>query len=163
MTFYNFDNPDIYDNHENCWQFWQQKENNSNKDNDKDNPGTCDIWDTDYNSDNWEPEFMTIFVTWQLRVTLDSIRKMFNWCPSKSVRLQSNSHQQSYKCQLALRIFRGQQLKHCKNCKCCPRHPLYKGHNAILNIVVLNCQKCKQCLKCQVSGHRTPHCWKTLP
>ena len=35
---------------------------------------TCDIWDTDYNSDNWEPEFMTIFVTWQLRVTLDSIR-----------------------------------------------------------------------------------------
>ena len=34
---------------------------------------TCDIWDTDYNSDNWEPEFMTIFVTWQLIVTLDSI------------------------------------------------------------------------------------------
>ena len=32
------------------------------------------IWDTDYNSDNWEPEFMTIFVTWQLIVTLDSIR-----------------------------------------------------------------------------------------
>ena len=22
---------------------------------------TCEIWDTDYNSDNWEPEFMTIF------------------------------------------------------------------------------------------------------
>ena len=35
---------------------------------------TCDIWDTDYNSDNWEPEFMTIFVIWQLIVTLDSIR-----------------------------------------------------------------------------------------
>ena len=35
---------------------------------------TCDIWDTDYNSDNWEPEFMTIFVIWQLFVTLDSIR-----------------------------------------------------------------------------------------
>ena len=32
-----------------------------------------DIWDTD-NADNWEPEFMTIFVTWQLIVTLDSIR-----------------------------------------------------------------------------------------
>ena len=31
--------------------------------------GTCDIWDTD----NWEPELMTIFVTWQLIVTLDSI------------------------------------------------------------------------------------------
>ena len=38
---------------------------------------TCDIWDTAYNSDNWEPEFMTIFVTWQLIVTLDSIR---NYC-----------------------------------------------------------------------------------
>ena len=35
---------------------------------------TCDIWDTDYHSDNWEPEFMTIFVIWQLIVTLDSIR-----------------------------------------------------------------------------------------
>ena len=35
---------------------------------------TCDIWDAGYNSDNWEPEFMTIFVTWQLIVTLDSIR-----------------------------------------------------------------------------------------
>ena len=34
---------------------------------------TCDNWDTDYNSYNWEPEFMTIFVTWQSRVTLDSI------------------------------------------------------------------------------------------
>ena len=32
------------------------------------------FWDTDYNSDNWEPEFMTIFVIWQLIVTLDSIR-----------------------------------------------------------------------------------------
>ena len=32
------------------------------------------IWDIDCISDNWEPEFMTIFVTWQLRVTLDSIR-----------------------------------------------------------------------------------------
>ena len=35
---------------------------------------TCDHWDTDYNSYNWEPEFMTIFVTWQSRVTVDSIR-----------------------------------------------------------------------------------------
>jgi hypothetical protein len=39
-----------------------------------DNPKTFDIWDTVYNSDNWEPEFMTIFVVWQLIVTLDSIR-----------------------------------------------------------------------------------------
>ena len=35
---------------------------------------TCDIWDTDYNSDNWEPEFMTIIVTCQLWVIVDSIR-----------------------------------------------------------------------------------------
>ena len=34
---------------------------------------TCDIWDTDYNTDNWEPRFITIFVTWQVIVTLDSI------------------------------------------------------------------------------------------
>ena len=36
--------------------------------------GICDIWDTDYNTGNWEPGLMTIFVTWQLIVTLDSIR-----------------------------------------------------------------------------------------
>ena len=39
---------------------------------------TCDIWDTDYNSDNWEPELLTTFVTSQLRVTLDSIRNSCN-------------------------------------------------------------------------------------
>ena len=35
---------------------------------------TYDIWDTDYNTDNLEPGFMKIFVTWQSIVTLDSIR-----------------------------------------------------------------------------------------
>ena len=44
------------------------------KDNDKDKQVTCDISDTEYNSDNWEPEIMTNFAIWQLRVTLDSIR-----------------------------------------------------------------------------------------
>ena len=39
--------------------------------NDKIIQETCFLWDIDYNSDNWEPEFMTI--TLQLRVTLDSI------------------------------------------------------------------------------------------
>ena len=29
-----------------------------------------DIWDTNYNTDNLEPEFMTIFVAWQSRVTV---------------------------------------------------------------------------------------------
>ena len=37
-------------------------------------PLTCDIWDTDFYSDNWEPEFLTVFISWQLRMTLDSIR-----------------------------------------------------------------------------------------
>ena len=32
----------------------------------------------DFNSDNQEPEVMTIFVTWQLRVTLESIRNSCN-------------------------------------------------------------------------------------
>ena len=58
-TLDNFDNFENWDNWDNC-------------DNWKDSPG--DFWDADYNSDHWEPEFMTIIVTWQLRVTLDSIR-----------------------------------------------------------------------------------------
>ena len=33
----------------------------------------CDICDTDYSTDHWEPGLMTILVTWQLIVTLDSI------------------------------------------------------------------------------------------
>ena len=57
---------------------WPKKDNDKEKykdtDNDKDKLLTNNISDTDYYSDNWEPEFMTIFVTWQLRVTLDSIR-----------------------------------------------------------------------------------------
>ena len=46
-----------------------------------DNPG--DIW---YDSYSWEPEFMTICVTWQLRVTLDSIGNSCNvlWKDDKS-------------------------------------------------------------------------------
>ena len=45
--------------------------------------------------------------------------------------------------------------KHRKTCECCPRHSLFKGHNVNVNIVVLNCQKCDQCLKCQVSSHKS--------
>ena len=41
-------------------------------------PVTCYNWHTDYNSDNWEPGLMNICVTWQLRVTLDSIRNSCN-------------------------------------------------------------------------------------
>ena len=32
--------------------------------------------------------------------------------------------------------------KHRKNCECCHHHSLFKGHNVIVHIVVLNCQKC---------------------
>ena len=45
-----------------------------------------DIWDTDYNSDNWEPDIMTIIVTWQSIVTLDSIRNSCDVC-TPSVKL----------------------------------------------------------------------------
>ena len=41
--------------------------------------------------------------------------------------------------------------KHCKNCECCHHHSVFKGHNVIVHIVVLNCQKCNQCLKYQVT------------
>ena len=45
-------------------------------------------------------------------------------------------------------------LKHRKNCECCPCHSLFNGHKVIVYVVVLNCQQCNQCLKCQVSGHK---------
>ena len=53
--------------------------------------------------------------------------------------------------------------KHRKNCECCPRHSLFKGHNVIVNIVVLNCQKCNQCLKCHVSVHKNFQKLRKLP
>ena len=46
-------------------------------------------------------------------------------------------------------------FKHRKNCECCHHHSLFKDHNVIVNIVVLNCQKYNQCLKCQVAGHKS--------
>ena len=46
------------------------------------------------------------------------------------------------------------KYKHRKNCECCPCHSLFKGHKVIVSIVVLNCQHCNQCLKCQASGHK---------
>ena len=36
-----------------------------------------------------------------------------------------------------------------------PCHSFFKGHNVIVNTFVHNCQKCNQCLKCQVSGHKS--------
>ena len=38
---------------------------------------TCDLWGTNYNSYIWEPKFLTIFVTWQLRATIDSISNFY--------------------------------------------------------------------------------------
>ena len=47
--------------------------------------------------------------------------------------------------------------KHRKNCECCHHHSLFNSiHNVNVNIIVLNCQKWNQCLKCQVSGHKSP-------
>ena len=43
-------------------------------------------------------------------------------------------------------------IKHHKNCECCPRQSLFKGHNVIVNSVVLNCN---WNVKCQVSGHKS--------
>ena len=37
-------------------------------------------------------------------------------------------------------------FKHRKNCECRHHHSVFKGHNVIVRIVVLNCQKCNQCL-----------------
>ena len=34
----------------------------------------------------------------------------------------------------------------------CHHHSLFKGHNVNVKIVVLNCQKCNQCLKSQVTS-----------
>ena len=65
----------IFDNFDNFVQFLTTETIETIFDNfEKTVLETCDIWDTDYSSDNWEPEFMTIFGTWQLIVTLDSIR-----------------------------------------------------------------------------------------
>ena len=42
-----FKNVDNFDNFWQSWPKWQRQ--------------SCDIWDTDYNSNNWKSEFMTIF------------------------------------------------------------------------------------------------------
>ena len=142
-------------------------------------------------SDSWEPEFMTIIVTQELRVTLDSIR---NSCDVSTVTETADfiPNQEDmyivctdifeivFKLQLKLNHLSGinrsvswsssdllslqqqrrpwmqskRPKKHRKNCECCHHHSVFKGHNIIVHIVVLNCQKCNQCLKCQVSGHK---------
>ena len=63
---------------------WPKKDKDKDKDNDNDKEKllTCDIWGTDHNYDNWEHEFMTIFVIWQLIVTLDSIRNSCDVLPN---------------------------------------------------------------------------------
>ena len=79
-NFHNFDNLNIFFyNFDNFTNFWQLKNIFTIQiiafamlTIEKTILETCDIWDTD--SDNWEPEFMKIFVIWQLIVTLDSIR-----------------------------------------------------------------------------------------
>ena len=67
MTFEVFDQSD-----EETW-LDQQEDNDKDEYKDKDKNKyiqrailvTCDIWDTGYISNNWELDFLTIFVTWQ--------------------------------------------------------------------------------------------------
>ena len=61
----------IFENFDSCWKIWKLLKNLTIF---KTILQTCANWDTDYNSYNWELGFMTIFVTWQSIVTLDSIR-----------------------------------------------------------------------------------------
>ena len=65
---------------------------------------TCDIWDTDYNFDHWEPEFMTFFVAWQLRGTLDSIRNscdvLFNSFSQSQISLAVRHRKKLIQCEM---------------------------------------------------------------
>ena len=56
---------------------------------------TCYNWDTDYNSFNWEPDFMTIFVTWQSWVTVDSIRSSCNVLSGKYKKMEPRKNCES--------------------------------------------------------------------
>ena len=72
---------------------------------------TCDIWDTDY---NWELEFMTIIVTWPLRVTVDSICNSCNVLFSHIQRVSKQLHLLIYallssKCH-EMRFFKNKKL-----------------------------------------------------
>ena len=53
-----------------------------------------------------------------------------------------------WRCLYLSEAVKANSIKHRKNCECCHHHSLFKGHNVIVHIVVLNCQKCNQCLKC---------------
>ena len=83
---------------------------------------TCDFWDTDYSSDNWEHEFMTIFVTWS-RNTLDSIRNSCNvfitslkkWSVKDSLSIEDKHPSTRIGCKLAIADF----LFYCSSNSCC--------------------------------------------
>ena len=97
--------------------------------------GTCDIWDTDYNTANWEPGFMTIFVTWQLIVTLDSIHK---W----DVFILNLIHISSsiFDISSFMAIIMSDPLDACKKTKRGRKHPIFRSnlwgcHNSVLSEV----------------------------
>ena len=74
------------------------------------------IWDTNYNSDNWEPEFRIIFVTWHLRVTLKSIWNscaVFIWILKKSISI-SLPDGQFFKVQIGVTLIKCSTLAHKK-------------------------------------------------
>ena len=95
---------------------------------------------------------------WNIRAS-NSEARILKWVlriNTISPMFRGRSHQNVYKdnCQRCS-SHSAAHIKHRKNCECCPHHSLFKGHNVNVNIVVLNCQKCNQCLKCQVSGHKS--------
>ena len=81
MTIETFDQSD-----EDTWpgQKNNDKDNNKYKDHDKDMTWLVSLCEIVDNTDSWEPEFMTIIVTWQLKVTLDSIHNSCNISTTKT-------------------------------------------------------------------------------
>ena len=74
-----------------------------------------------------------------------------NWCMTQTYWMLWTTTNSSHMAYIHNELdFNGtiKPLKHRNNRECCP---VAQGHNVIVHIVVLNCQKCNQCLKCQVS------------
>ena len=91
--------------------------------------------------------------TFELRRTKVSLHSYNLFCNFWwSIWSSNNSQGQNFS--QKLQFFSVIVKKRRKNCECCHHHSLFKGHNVIVHIVVLNCQKRNQCLKCHVSGHK---------
>ena len=72
---------------------------------------TYDLWDTDFNFDNWKPDIMTIIVTWPLRVTLDRIT-MFVFFVVVSQILKNSKHLGNIRIIVMWYLLEGSQVLH---------------------------------------------------